>query len=259
VLLAGGSGITPMMAIAKSTLATDAKAKVTLVYGNRGERDVIFKDALAALVGEHAPRFVVRHVLSDPPAGWSGSVGMLDELVVARELDACGHDGDALFYLCGPEPMMRAARAALLARGVTEERILEERFNMPHLRAKPVAAIDASPQVLTIRANGAGVREVYVAPEQTMLEAGLSSGVKMDYSCAMGGCAACKVKLCDGDVEMEEPNCLTAKEREQGYVLACVSRVRSPATIALAGDPAFAPSDGASSLGAARFTPEAAE
>jgi ferredoxin-NADP reductase len=241
VLLAGGSGITPMMAIAKSTLATDAKAKVTLVYGNRGERDVIFKDALAALVGEHTPRFVVRHVLSDPPAGWSGSVGMLDELVVARELDACGHDGDALFYLCGPEPMMRAARAALLARGVTDERILEERFNMPHLRAKPVAAIDASPQVLTIRANGAGVREVYVAPEQTMLEAGLSSGVKMDYSCAMGGCAACKVKLCDGDVEMEEPNCLTAKEREQGYVLACVSRLRSATTIALATDPAFAP------------------
>jgi ferredoxin len=130
---------------------------------------------------------------------------------------------------------------------------------MPHLRARPATARDASPQVLTIRANGAGVREVYVAPDQTMLEAGLSSGVKMDYSCAMGGCAACKVKLCDGDVEMEEPNCLTAKEREQGYVLACVSRVRSPATIALAGDPAFAPSDGASSLGAARFTPEAAE
>jgi ferredoxin len=166
---------------------------------------------------------------------------MLDEAVVARELDACAPDGDALFYLCGPEPMMRAARAAVRARGVPEERILEERFNMPHLRARPAAALDASPQVLTIRANGAGVREVYVAPDQTMLEAGLSSGVKMDYSCAMGGCAACKVKLCDGVVEMEEPNCLTAKEREQGYVLACVSRVRTAATIALAGDPAFAP------------------
>jgi len=256
VLLAGGSGITPMMAIAKSTLAADVKAKVTLVYGNRGESDVIFKDALAALVREHAPRFVVRHVLSDPPAGWSGGVGILDEGVAARELDACGHDGDALFYLCGPEPMMRAARAALRTRGVAEERILEERFNMPHLRAKPQAALDAGPQVLTIlcrprpgeagdapsRANGAGVREVYVAPDQTMLEAGLSSGVKMDYSCAMGGCAACKVKLCDGVVEMEEPNCLTAKEREQGYVLACVSRLRSATTIALATDPGFAPS-----------------
>ena len=97
------------------------------------------------------------------------------------------------------------------------------------------------PQRLTIRANGAGVREVYVAPEQTMLEAGLGAGVKMDYSCAMGGCAACKVKLCEGDIEMEEPNCLTAKERGQGYVLACISRVRGPTTIALAGDPAFAP------------------
>jgi ferredoxin-NADP reductase len=241
VLLAGGSGITPMMAIARSTLAADPKARVTLVYGNRAEEDVIFYGALADLAKEHGSRFAVRHVLSHPPAGWSAGVGVLEESVVARELDACNHGEHASFFLCGPEPMMRAARAALLARGVAEERILEERFNMPHLRARPAAAIDASPQVLTIRANGAGVREVYVAPDQTMLEAGLSSGVKMDYSCAMGGCAACKVKLCEGDVEMEEPNCLTAKERGQGYVLACISRVRGPTTIALAGDPGFAP------------------
>jgi ring-1,2-phenylacetyl-CoA epoxidase subunit PaaE len=61
----------------------------------------------------------------------------------------------------------------------------------------------------------------------------------MDYSCAMGGCGACKVRLCDGAVEMEEPNCLTSQERGQGYVLACVSRLPGPATVALASDPAF--------------------
>jgi ferredoxin len=73
----------------------------------------------------------------------------------------------------------------------------------------------------------------------------------------MGGYGACKVRLCEGAVEMEEPNCLTAQERGEGYVLACVSRVREPATIALASDPAFAP-DGASALRAARSAPEEA-
>jgi ferredoxin len=169
---------------------------------------------------------------------------MLEERVVHAELDAVGHDPETLFYLCGPEPMMKASRAALVARGVAANRILEERFTMPHLRTRATNAAALSPQLLTIRANGAGVREVYVAPDQTMLEAGLSSGVKMDYSCTMGGCAACKVRLCDGEVEMEEPNCLTPEEREQGYVLACVARVRSPATIALATDPSFTPAGG---------------
>ncbi len=241
VLLAGGSGITPMMAIARTVLGEDPRARVTLVYGNRGHADVIFNDAIDELARTHGPRFVVRHVLSHPPAEWTGGVGMLEEHVVRAELDACDLDERASFYLCGPEPMMRASRAALVARGVAGDRILEERFTMPHLRTRAANAPAMGPQLLTIRANGAGVREVYVAPEQTMLEAGLTAGVKMAYSCTMGGCAACKVRLCDGEVEMEEPNCLSTAERKQGYVLACVARVRSPATIALEGDPAFAP------------------
>jgi ferredoxin-NADP reductase len=247
VLLAGGSGSTPMMAIARTVLAEDPGARVTLVYGNRGEADIIFKGALGELAHTFGPRFVVRHVLSAPPPKWTGGVGMLEERVVGAELAACNVDDQASFFLCGPEPMMRASRAALVARGIPEARILEERFSMPHLRARSPGAISAAgPQILTIRANGAGVREVYVAAEQTMLEAGLTAGVKMDYSCTMGGCAACKVRLCDGEVEMEEPNCLSAAERKQGYVLACVARVRSPATIALATDPAFAPAEEAS-------------
>jgi ferredoxin-NADP reductase len=242
VLLAGGSGITPMMAIARTLLAAEPATRVTLIYGNRGEGDIIFRSALAELEAVHgAARFRVRHVLSHPSESWTEGVGMLDEGVAHTELESLGPlDDDALYFVCGPEPMMRACRAALTTRGVAGDRIVEERFNTPHLRARPSAASEG-PQVLTIRANGSGVREVYVAPSQTMLEAGLGSGVAMGYSCAVGGCAACKVRLCDGQVDMEEPNCLSAEERGQGYILACVSRLRTAATIALAGDPAFAP------------------
>jgi ring-1,2-phenylacetyl-CoA epoxidase subunit PaaE len=234
VFLAGGSGMTPLMSIARSLLAVEPGTRITLVYGSRAESDILFRDAIDTLARTHGARFAVRYVLSDPPEGWTGGVGMLDERVVRAELDACGPLDDAHFLLCGPAPMMDASRELLRARGVQADRILEERFNMPHLRAKRPPPLDAGPQLLTIRANGARAREVYVAAEQTILEAGLSSGVPMDYSCAMGGCGACKVRLCDGEVEMEEPNCLTSREREEGYVLACVSRVRTPATIALA-------------------------
>jgi ferredoxin-NADP reductase len=245
VLLAGGSGITPMMAIARTTLATEPGARITLVYGNRAEKDVIFRRDLDELARAHADRFAVRHVLSEPPRGWTGGVGLLEERVVGAELDALGSLADATFLVCGPEPMMAASRAALRARGVTDDRILEERFNTPHLRARVGSDASAGPQLLTLRAGGVGTREIYVAPQQTLLEAGLTAGVAMEYSCAMGGCGACKVRLCDGAVEMEEPNCLTAGERDEGYVLACVSRLRVPATIALASDPAFAPREAA--------------
>ncbi len=72
-------------------------------------------------------------------------------------------------------------------------------------------------------ATPTGEREVFTRNE-TVLEAGLAAGIAMPFSCAMGGCAACKVLLLEGEVVMEEPNCLTAAERAEGYVLACVGR-----------------------------------
>ena len=60
---------------------------------------------------------------------------------------------------------------------------------------------------------------------------GLEAGVRMPYSCTMGGCGACRVKLLEGEVSMENPNCLTAQERAAGEVLACVSRAVGPCVI----------------------------
>jgi ferredoxin-NADP reductase len=222
VMIAGGSGITPMMSIARTLLANDADARVSLVYGNRAERDVIFLDALAALASEHADRLAVRHVLSDPPSGWSGGVGLLDRTRCDAELDALGEDEAAEYFICGPEPMMDAARAALLARGIDSARIHEERFASPHLRTRSLPLVD-EPRTVVVRASD-GEHRVVVAPGQTLLEAALDAGAPMPFSCAMGGCGACKVKLVTGDVVMDEPTCLSDEERAEGYVLTCVGR-----------------------------------
>jgi ferredoxin-NADP reductase len=232
VLIAGGSGITPMMSITESVLALEPHSDVTLIYGNRGYDDIIFRDRLEELAERSGSRLTVAHVLSDPPAEWTGAVGMLEPPVLATELDRAEERSalPATYYVCGPEPMMVGARELLLERGVDTDAIHEERFTQPHLRGASNVVPIGAPQRVQVQLC-AGPREITVAPGETLLDAGLAAGVPMKYSCAMGGCGACKVKLRDGSVVSEEPNCLSASERDAGYVLACVSRPTSAGTI----------------------------
>jgi ferredoxin-NADP reductase len=227
VLLGGGSGITPLMAIARTVLAVEPKSRVTLIYGNRGEDDIIFHAALAELAVTHRDRFRLRHVLSDPPAGFGGGRGVLDQDTCARELDAVSPTPVAQFYVCGPAPMMAAARAALEARGIGGDRIHEERFASP---ASPRQSATATAQAVVARISGRDY-PYYTSPGQTLLEAGLAAGVPMPYSCTLGGCGACKVKINEGGALADEPGCLTPAEQAQGYVLACISRPTSPCKI----------------------------
>jgi ferredoxin-NADP reductase len=225
VLLAGGSGITPLMSIARTVLATEPSTSVSLIYGNRREQDILFREALAALAREYEGRFRLRHVLSEPPEGWRGGVGMLNRYVVEDEISALpGMDaGPATWFICGPERMMVEARAALRSWGVKPERIQEERFTQPHLRASAPAATSQEPQAVEFRMKGER-RSVTVAAGMSMLEAGIAAGLALRYSCTMGGCGTCRVRLREGQVVMEEPNCLMPREREQGLVLACIAR-----------------------------------
>ncbi len=223
VLIGGGSGITPLFSITRAVLHTEPRSKITLLYGNRSPEDTIFRDALAELARDD--RLSVRHVL-ETGGGKKSRRGRLDRETCDRELQGIDLE-DADVYICGPEPMMIAAREAVLARGVDPARIHEEKFTSPTQRK---VTLPTAPQSVNVRSKGE-TRTIIASPGQTLLEAGLGGGVPMPYSCAMGGCGACKVKLLDGEVASEEPNCLTSVEREQGYVLACVSRATTTATI----------------------------
>lgn len=228
VLFAGGSGITPLMSIAATVLAREPASHVSLVYGNRSRSDIIFHDELAALSSTHGDRFVVRHVLTNPPAGFSGRTGLLDRDCTTAQLDGLSAADE--YFVCGPEPMMQAVREALLARGVTPSSIREERYSSPGRRVRP--EVPLLPQRMLVRANGVE-RSVVAKAGQTLLEAGLEASIAMPFSCSMGGCAACRVKLVQGDVVSEEPNCLSADERRDGFVLACVTRPMSTCTVEL--------------------------
>ena len=226
VLFAGGSGITPLMSLATTVLAREPSSRVSLVYGNRSHSDIIFHDELDALLRNHSDRFVVHHVLTNAPAGFPGRTGLLDREHAAAELDSLPAADE--YFVCGPEPMMHAVREALEMRGVAASSIREERYSSPGRRVKQ--DVPLVPQRMLVR-QGSSERNVLVKAGQTLLEAGLDAGFPMPFSCSMGGCAACRVRLVEGEVVSDEPNCLSADEKRGGFVLACVSRPSSACVV----------------------------
>ncbi|PKN57141.1 MAG: hypothetical protein CVU56_12415 [Deltaproteobacteria bacterium HGW-Deltaproteobacteria-14] len=228
VLLAGGSGITPLLAILRAGLSGEPRSRFTLLYGNRGVAHVLFPDVLDRLAGEHADRVVVRHVLDEPSDALPCGRGPLGAEALGAELDGLeiADDADTTWLLCGPAPMLAAAHEVLDARGVAPERRLEERFRSPAQQVVGPTTL----QPLTVR-DGGRLFETVVAPGQTLLEAGVAAGAPLRFSCAMGGCAACRVRLVSGQVAMDEPNCLSPVEAAAGLVLACVARPLTPVVV----------------------------
>jgi ring-1,2-phenylacetyl-CoA epoxidase subunit PaaE len=223
VMIAGGSGITPIMSILETVLRVDNRSRVTLIYGNRSWDDVIFRDRLAALCDEFSERLVVDHVLEHPAETWSAGRGLLSSEVLETRLGALGIQDDGLirYFVCGPTPMIEAAHEALRNREVDADRVAEERFASPEMRAGDMGSDKTELVVISKAGHDRGIQ---VEPGQTILEAALAAGIDMPFSCAMGGCGACRVRRADGEVRMEEPNCLSRAERDQGYVLTCVGR-----------------------------------
>ncbi|BBY65039.1 2Fe-2S iron-sulfur cluster-binding protein [Mycolicibacterium helvum] len=228
VLIAAGSGITPVMSILRTILTETTDSRVVLIYGNRTESDIIFADALAELCARHCERLVVRHILTSPSPVWTGGIGRLDEHLLRRELSSLTFAGDAHYYICGPEGLMDGARNVLIDDGVDKSRIHQERF----VRAADDLDIgDLAPQIMTVESDGAQIATLTVEPGKSLLQAGLDARVSMPYSCTVGNCGDCMVKLIEGEVRMAEPNCLTPEQRSDGYILACIGKPRSPVRI----------------------------
>ncbi len=154
VAFAGGSGITPVISLVRTALSIEAQSRFTLFYGNRDAESVIFLEALAALKDRYLDRFELYHFLSDEAGDVELFNGMLDRSTCDRAIeqlvDAPG-EVDA-WFICGPGPMMDAAEAALVERGVAPERIHIERFTA----GRPSAA--AAAQLAALQQQAAGLK-----------------------------------------------------------------------------------------------------
>lgn len=217
LLLAGGSGVTPVMSIIKSCLARGT-GKMLLVYANRDEQSVIFHAELRALVAEHPERLVVLH--------WLETVQGLPSLKPLQEIVRSWSHAEA--FICGPAPFMDCAADALKELGVSRDRIHVERFTSlagdPWTEAEAVGPIEGEPTTdLTVELDGA-THELAWPKSMKLLDFLLDKGLDAPYSCREGACSACGVHITEGEVEMDNNSVLEQEDLDEGWRLACQSR-----------------------------------
>ncbi|MDN0077465.1 ferredoxin--NADP reductase [Crenobacter sp. SG2303] len=210
LLFAGGSGITPVIAIAKSALAV-GRGQVTLLYANRDERSVIFAAELAELARLHPQRFRVIH--------WLDGVQGITSAEQLASLVAPWRDADA--FICGPAPFMAAAEAALAQLAVPAERVHLERF----VAGNAPLPVDSSATAAQVEVSLDD--EVYAfdwQPGEVLLDAMARAGMKPPSSCRAGACGACMCKVEAGEVTLLGNQILDAAELAEGWILACQAR-----------------------------------
>ncbi|MEO6199284.1 MAG: 1,2-phenylacetyl-CoA epoxidase subunit PaaE [Sphingomicrobium sp.] len=225
---AGGSGITPVISLIRTTLGNEPDSRFTLFYGNRDSTSVIFLDALADLKDRFMGRFELYHFLSDEEQDIDLFNGMLDHATCAAAIEQLiGVPGDiAQWFICGPGPMMDAAEEALLERGVDKARVHIERFTVGRPSAAVAAALsqaqaDAAGLTVAVTLDGR-TRKVEFNGEN-ILDSALSAGLSAPFACKAGVCATCRAKVLSGKVEMAVHYGLSDDEVASGYVLTCQS------------------------------------
>ncbi|WP_380281119.1 1,2-phenylacetyl-CoA epoxidase subunit PaaE [Kitasatospora purpeofusca] len=234
VLLAAGSGITPMVSIAASVLAADRTSTVTLLYGNRRSDTVMFADELADLKDRYLGRFQLVHVLSRETRDAELLSGRLDPervaVLLAALVDAAavGH-----WWLCGPFGMVAGAKELLASLGVPAERVHQELF---HAEDEPVAERpEDAPGGAADGVDGAARSEVTVVldgrgstlalpRDRSILDGAQRSRPDLPFACKGGVCGTCRALVTEGEVTMRRNFALEEKELAAGYVLTCQAR-----------------------------------
>jgi ring-1,2-phenylacetyl-CoA epoxidase subunit PaaE len=223
--VAGGSGITPILAIVKSVLDTEPRSRVTLLYGNRRFASTMFKEELEDLKNRHLSRLVLHPVFSRETVDSPLHSGRLDADKIALLLRLAGaHTVDQAF-VCGPHAMNHDAEAALRAAGIAPERIHVERFGIPPEAADPLLHAarpgDAALARITLVRDGVSRDFDFEAGDASLLDAAGRAGLAVPYSCKSGVCATCRARLLEGQVRMDRNFALEPADIAAGFVLTC--------------------------------------
>ncbi|ABI60973.1 2Fe-2S iron-sulfur cluster-binding protein [Granulibacter bethesdensis] len=226
LFLSGGSGITPLMAMARTQYDLAAEADTVFVHAARSPADIIFRDELS-LMARTRHGFSVAFLCETDSAGeiWNGYRGRLNTALLTR---IAPDFMEREVFVCGPAPFMAAAKTILAEAGFDMRRHHEESFDFGILaQEEPEAAAEAE----AVAASGGfsitfskSDRQIDCDPDTTVLQAGRRAGLKLPASCSKGVCGTCKSKLVSGRVEMKHNGGIRQKEVDQGMFLPCCSR-----------------------------------
>jgi ring-1,2-phenylacetyl-CoA epoxidase subunit PaaE len=228
VAFAAGSGITPILSLAKTTLAAEPRSRFTLFYGNRCIESIMFREELADLKDLYLGRFHLTHILTREHQECELFNGRLTPDKCESLLKQAGpmEDVDTIF-VCGPQEMAAVLTEHLKKLGIAESRIKVELFSAAPSTRKRAAATEAATDVdlcqVTITVDGR--QRVFSMPRggESILDAALDRGIELRYSCKSGVCATCRSKLIAGRVDMDANYALEPGEIRRGFILTCQS------------------------------------
>jgi ring-1,2-phenylacetyl-CoA epoxidase subunit PaaE len=224
---AGGSGITPILSLLKTTLLSEPRSSFTLLYGNRDSSSIMFLEELAALKNSFMDRLQIYHFLEYEEEDVDLFNGRLDSAKIADVLQSIVDPTMIdVAFICGPGPMMDAAEAGLLQAGLTGDKILIERFTVGAVSAEQATRareLEQRAAGLQVQVTLEGRRRTlsFDADKGSILENARAAGLPAPFACKAGVCATCRAKLISGKVEMKANYGLSADEVAQGYVLTC--------------------------------------
>jgi glycine betaine catabolism B len=226
LLLAGGVGITPIMAMARDLTDRGWPGRIHLVFSVRTPADIIFADELTHLA-RRFPNLRLCLVATQADDTWTGARGHVNADLLRREVPDLA---TTPVYLCGPQPMMDAMTTLLRGLGVPADAIHTEAFAPapeataaePTMLAAPAARASADRPV-AIRFQRAG-RHAEVSDDRTVLEAGEACGLDLPFECRAGVCGQCKLRVVSGQVDHGDAQALSAADRARGLILTCQAR-----------------------------------
>ena len=248
VAFAAGCGITPVLSVIRALLAQPAP-RVILFYGNTASARTMCLEELLALKDRYLGRLSLHFLMSREPQEVALYNGRIDAARVQQFAAALFEPLQVReYFVCGPGDMIEQVTTTLRGLGVDAARVHAEHFTLATADAAGAAgsaaaraAVDAPAAApLTDRAAAADTAEVIVLmdgrrrsftmkrDEETVLDAAARAGVELPFSCRAGVCSTCRTKVIRGEVDMAQNYALEDWELEQGYVLACQSRVKSP-------------------------------
>lgn len=218
VFLAGGSGVAPAMSMIHDIVDNRLDRRFHLIYGSRTADDVIFRDELDRLAGQHA-NLTVDHVIAQPDDTWSGPRGLITADVIRQ---VAGEPAGRMVYVCGPQAMYPFELAQLARLGQPRHRI---RFEANGAPADPAAqaswpeGFDPVGQVIVRTRNGS-----FRSPRnRPLLDAMEDHGIQPEVACRSGECSLCRVRVVAGQVHTADEAKPRLSDATFGYVHSCVS------------------------------------
>jgi ferredoxin-NADP reductase len=216
VFIAGGSGITPMMAMLRYIEDRALSTRVTLIYSVRTPQDIIFRQELTRL-SRSLPHFRSVITVSSPDVSWTGNTGRLSEMLLQAQIPDFGVP---TFFLCGPKPFMQVASELLKEKGVSADRTKQESFGEKSSGDNSRPARNMSFDTIEFLRSA---RSVKLVAGMTVLELAESSGISIPSGCRQGQCGTCVTHLLGGSVSMRAEVGLTIEQKKAGFILPCVS------------------------------------